>query len=169
MFAPGLPRAGCVRLRAIPSAGRRARTGYRELFVGGISAGLDVQGGRAAAGRRLRAACSGSFVRASCAALAARVAELEKARLTDVPREEERDIPDRSRRRTPTSASVPPRAEQMSQCAGRRRTPARATGVGTLAKRQQPARRSLRVIGRGRGGRFGQPPRRHRVAAGSAV
>ena len=95
--------AGCVRLRAIPFRGStRADRRYRELFVKRYFGDWMCR----ECERRPAVVCAPPVAApagcASCAALAARVAELEKARLADVPREhvprEVRDTPVRRAR-----------------------------------------------------------------------
>ena len=85
--------AGCVRLRAIPFRGStRADRRYRELFVKryfGDWMCRDCERRPAVVSAPRVSAPSGC---ASCAALAARVAELEKTRLADVPREVRSEI-----------------------------------------------------------------------------
>mmetsp|Transcript_26577 Transcript_26577/g.69027 ORF Transcript_26577/g.69027 Transcript_26577/m.69027 type:complete len:299 (-) Transcript_26577:12-908(-) len=85
--------AGCVRLRAIPFRGStRADRKYRELFVKryfGDWMCRECERRPAVVSAPRVAAPAGC---ASCVALTARVAELEKARLTDVPREVRSEI-----------------------------------------------------------------------------
>ena len=84
--------AGCVRLRAIPFRGStRADRRYRELFVKRYFGDWMCR----ECERRPAVVCAPPVSApscASCAALTARVAELEKARLTDVPREVRTEI-----------------------------------------------------------------------------
>ena len=85
--------AGCVRLRAIPFRGStRADRRYRELFVKRYFGDWMCR----ECERRPAVVCAPPVAApagcASCAALTARVAELEKARLTDVPREVRSEI-----------------------------------------------------------------------------
>ena len=85
--------AGCVRLRAIPFRGStRADRRYRELFVKryfGDWMCRECERRPAVVSAPRVSAPSGC---ASCAALTARVAELEKTRLADVPREVRTEI-----------------------------------------------------------------------------
>ena len=85
--------AGCVRLRAIPFRGStRADRRYRELFVKryfGDWMCRECERRPAVVSAPRVAAPAGC---ASCVSLKARVAELEKARLTDVPREVRSEI-----------------------------------------------------------------------------
>jgi hypothetical protein len=85
--------AGCVRLRAIPFRGStRADRRYRELFVKryfGDWMCRECERRPAVVSAPRVAAPSGC---ASCAALTARVAELEKTRISDVPREVRSEI-----------------------------------------------------------------------------
>ena len=85
--------AGCVRLRAIPFRGStRADRKYRELFVKryfGDWMCKECEKRPAVVSAPRVSAPPGC---ASCAALTARVTELEKARLTDVPREVRSEI-----------------------------------------------------------------------------
>ena len=84
--------AGCVRLRAIPFRGStRADRRYRELFVKRYFGDWMCK----ECERRPAVVCAPPVSApscASCAALAARVAELEKTRLADVPREVRSEI-----------------------------------------------------------------------------
>ena len=85
--------AGCVRLRAIPFRGStRADRRYRELFVKRYFGDWMCR----ECERRPAVVCAppvaASSSCTSCAALAARVAELEKVRLADVPREVRSEI-----------------------------------------------------------------------------
>ena len=85
--------AGCVRLRAIPFRGStRADRRYRELFVKRYFGDWMCK----ECERRPAVVCAPPVPApsgcASCAALAARVAELEKTRLSDVPREVRTEI-----------------------------------------------------------------------------
>ena len=85
--------AGCVRLRAIPFRGStRADRRYRELFVKRYFGDWMCR----ECERRPAVVCAPPVPApsgcASCAALAARVAELEKTRLSDVPREVRTEI-----------------------------------------------------------------------------
>ena len=84
--------AGCVRLRAIPFRGStRADRRYRELFVKRYFGDWMCR----ECERRPAVVCAPPVSApscASCAALTARVAELEKTRLSDVPREVRTEI-----------------------------------------------------------------------------